>query len=70
MVKKAKKAPSPLEKRFIRQPDEQDEEFIKASEFLTNDALNDDDENLNQTLLDEKDDLLIEKLRSLDGRKT
>jgi hypothetical protein len=70
MVKKGKRAPTQLEKQFIDQSNELDEEFVKANEFLTNDAINDDDENLNQTLLDEKDDLLIEKLRNLDGKKT
>jgi hypothetical protein len=46
-----------------------EEEFVKANEFLINEALNDDDENLNEDLLDQKDEVLIEKLKSIDGRK-
>ena len=46
-----------------------DEEFIRANEVLVNEALNDDDENLNEDLLDQKDEVLIEKLKSIDGRK-
>ena len=45
-----------------------EEEFIRANEVLVNEAFNDDDENLNEDLLDQKDEVLIEKLKSIDGR--
>ena len=71
MVKKGKnESNSQLEKQMIGLSRELEEDFVKANEFLINDALNDDEENLNQQLLNEKDDLLIEKLRNLDGKKT
>jgi hypothetical protein len=47
-----------------------DEEFIKPNEYLTNEALNEEEENFNEDIFDEKDEALIEKLKSLDGRRS
>jgi hypothetical protein len=43
--------------------------FIEANEYVKNEALNDDDQYLNDEILDEKGDQLIEKLKSLNGKK-
>jgi hypothetical protein len=69
MVKKAKREVSQIEKDITNQSNQLDEEFVQASEFLANDALNEDEENFNDRLMDEKDDELYQKLRSIDGRK-
>ena len=46
-----------------------EEEFIEADKYLENDALNDEEEHFDENTFTEKDEELIEKLKSLDGRK-
>jgi hypothetical protein len=46
-----------------------EEEFIKANQYLTNDVLNDEDD-LDDKTVEERDELLIEKLKSLDKKNT
>ena len=50
--------------------DSSEEVFVKANEFLTNDVLNEIDENEDLDEFEEKDNMLLDKLRSLDGKKT
>lgn len=67
MVKKIK-AISQLEKDISNRTQDLDEEFVRANDYVTNENLNDDEhENFND--LDEKDEILIEKLRNIDGRR-
>ncbi|CAF1054400.1 unnamed protein product [Brachionus calyciflorus] len=49
--------------------DSSEEVFVKANEFLTNDVLNEIDENEDLDEFEEKDNMLLDKLRSLDGKK-
>ena len=71
MVKKPKDNVLAKMKSKITSYDDEsnDEEFIKPSEYLTNEALNEEEENFNDDQFDEKDEALIEKLKSLYGRR-
>jgi hypothetical protein len=71
MVKKPKDNVLAKMKSKITSYDDEsnDEEFIKPNEYLTNEALNEEEENFNDDKFDEKDEALIEKLKSLDGRR-
>lgn len=71
MVKKPKDNVLAKMKSKITSYDDEsnDEEFIKPNEYLTNEALNEEEENFNDDQFDEKDEALIEKLKSLDGRR-
>jgi hypothetical protein len=44
-----------------------EEEFIEANQYLTNDALN-DEESLDDETVEERDEILIEKLKSIDKK--
>ena len=46
-----------------------DEEFIEADKYLENDALNEEQECFDENTYNEKDEELIEKLKSIDGKK-
>lgn len=69
MVKKRTKLESELEKKIGFSNEEINEDFIEANQYLVNEALNEDDEANRNDFDDDKDDRLLEKLRSLDGRR-
>ena len=47
--------------------DNDEEEFVKVNEFLINESLN-DEENLDRRILEERDEELYEKLKSIDRK--
>lgn len=67
MVKKKSK----LEEEFFSIDTNIDEEFIRPNEQIANDIQNELDEDETDNLADSehKDSLLLDKLRSLDGKK-
>ena len=73
MVKRAKGgeaagATAELEKKLLDNKLDE-EEFIKPDEALLNDVLNEQEENYDENFSQEKDEELIEKIKSLSGKK-
>lgn len=68
MVKKLK-ASTKFEEQLVNNTSDVDEEFIEADKYLENDALNEEEERFDENDYAEKDDELIEKLKSIDGKK-
>ena len=49
---------------------EDDEDlFIESNVYLENEAFNDEQDNFNERLYEEKNEEMIEKLRTIDGKK-
>ena len=51
------------------QNQKEDEDFLEANTFLENEALNDEEENFDERLYEEKNKEMIDKLRTIDGKK-
>lgn len=68
MVKKNKSS-TKFEQQLNINNIDADEEFIEADKYLENDALNEEEENYDENAFTEKDEELIEKLKSIDGKK-
>lgn len=68
MVKKNKSS-TKFEQQLNINNSDADEEFIEADKYLENDALNEEEENYDENAFTEKDEELIEKLKSIDGKK-
>ena len=68
MVKKLK-ASTKFEQQLVNNTSDVDEEFLEAEKYLENDALNDEEEHFDENHYAEKDEQLIEKLKSIDGKK-
>jgi hypothetical protein len=69
MVKKNKFSTKFEEQLINLNKNDSEEEFIGANKYLENDALNEEEENFNENTFSEKNEQLIEKLKSLDGKK-
>jgi hypothetical protein len=67
MVKTKSKAKLVSTKLVHSDDDGCEEEFIEANEFLTNDVLN-DEENLDDKTNEDRDEILIEKLKLIDKK--
>jgi hypothetical protein len=49
--------------------EEQEEEFLESNVYLENEAINEEEEHFDERQFEEKNEQLIEKLRSIDGKK-
>ena len=66
MVKLSKKKDIVSE---LQKPDEDDDMFLESNAYLENEALNDEQEHFDEKVYDEKNEEMIEKLRTIDGKK-
>lgn len=64
--KKASKV-NEIESKLQNQKEEED--FLVSNTFLENEALNDEEENFDEKLYEEKNKEMIDKLRTIDGKK-
>ena len=67
MVKKGKNKFTEIEKKLIVESD--DEEFVSANNFIANEVENEEEENYDDGFYQAKDEQLIDKLKSIDGKK-
>ena len=53
----------------LAQPIEEEDFFLESNTYLENEALNEEEEHFNERLYDDKNEEMIEKLRTIDGKK-
>lgn len=53
----------------LAQPTEEEDFFLESNTYLENEALNEEAENFDERAYEDKNEEMIEKLRTIDGKK-